>query len=291
MPTIQNTVKDAAGNLLNGTTNIDLIIFPGGSPSSFQGFVDLGSSSTDYTINRDATVNIVNGGWSATVRGNAAIEDAYGGTVTTYYKVSETCNGVTRTYYILAPNTSSTYWVGDLIAIDPETFSSSVTLDSISDVSATSPADGDILQYEASSQLWVATSIPALTASVYKDVLQFSAPGILQPISGTMATVIPYTFVITGIYLHVDTPPLGASIFCNADITTSGGVTTPVFAGSTDRRPRIAASAHNSTQGAPGSGDTAFGAAGSLLNIDINQTGVTPNEGTDLTVSVGIIYS
>ncbi len=286
MPTIQNTVKDAAGNLLNGTTNIDLIIFPGGSPSSFQGFVDLGSSSTDYTINRDATVNIVNGGWSATVRGNAAIEDAYGGSVTTYYKISETCNGVTRTYYILAPNTGSTYWVGDLIAIDPETFSTSVTLDSISDVSATSPADGDIIRFEASSGQWVATTIPGLTGSVYKDILQFSAPGILATVPGTMGVVIPYTFVITGVYLHVGTPATGGSIFCDVNISGS-----TVFASGADRRPRIASGASNSTQGAPGAGDNAFGSAGSYVAVDIDSVGSPGNEGHDLTVSIAVIYS
>lgn len=287
MPTIQNTVKDSAGNLLNGQTVIDLIIFPtADAPVSFQGFVDLGNVNTDYTINRDAAVAIVNGGWTATIRGNAAIEDAYGGTVTTYYKISETCNGITRTYYIIAPNNTNTYWVGDLIAVDPQTFSISVTLDSISDVDATTPANGDILQFNSSTGHWTATNIPALTGGTQKDVFTFSAPGTLTPVSGTMAIGIPFAYTVNKVMLHAGTAPQGGTIFC--DVNVDG---TTIFTSGADRRPRIASGTQLSTQGVPGAGDTPTVAANKVLSIDIDSVGTSPNEGQDLTVSVGVVYS
>lgn len=283
MATVYNTVKDSAGNLLTGQVVIDLVIFSGDAVS-FQGFVDLSNVTTDYTINTATTLTLSNGQWQATLRGNAAINDAYGSTVTTYYKISEISNGVTRVYYIQVPNDNNSYWAGDLVAATPVPSSSGYTLDSLTDVVASGAADGMIIQFSTTDNLWHAVTIPALTGASSKSIIQFGAPGILQPVTGTMAQFIPYTFTIAGVYLHVGTAPVGGSIICDVKLD---GVS--IYA-NTAHRPTIASGSQTSTGGVPSGADTTSG-TNKVLSIDILQTGATLTEGSDLTVSVGVTYA
>ncbi len=155
MPVVKNIVKDASGAILDGIVTIDLIVFDGGAPVSFQGFIDIPADTTsDYTINIPATTQISNGAWSMTLKGNSDIGDAYGSTVSTYYRVQEVTATVNRTYYIEVPSSGGPYWVGSIGALDPTVIGSSFTLDSLTDVITSGATNGQSLVFNTSTGLW-----------------------------------------------------------------------------------------------------------------------------------------
>ncbi len=157
MPVVKNIVKDASGAILDGTVTVDLIIFDGSyNPVSFQGFVDIPADTTsDYTINIPASTSITNGSWQMTLQGNPAIDDAYGASVFTYYRVQEVTNTVNRTYYINVPASGGPYWVGNIGATTPSIATSNFTLDSLVDVATLGATDGESLTFDSATQTWV----------------------------------------------------------------------------------------------------------------------------------------
>lgn len=289
MPVIQNIVKNSVGGALAGTVTIDLVVFDANNTSSsLHGFVDLaGDYISDYTINIGTTLNYNVGSWSTTVAGNISITDSYGVDLSSFYKVTEIAGGTTRVYYIQVPTTGGPYWVGDLIAIDPATVADTFTLNNLHDVHAPDPTDGQVIRYNAAQEYYEPVTLPGIDDVVAKDIITFSAPGILQVVDGTMGIVVPYAFVVTGVYLRVGTAPLNGSVICDALIDNVS-----IFAfNNGQRRPIIAETAQISTLGIPGLGDLPTGAAADVLTINIENTGDLGSEGTDLAVSVSVNYT
>lgn len=119
MPTVQNIIKNAAGNAVTGgiVVNIDLVILDGsGNATIPQGFVDLGSVSTDYSINVGTTVtaNSTTGVWTAVLVGNPDISQA----TSSLYRIIENTS-TPRTYYINVPSAGGPYWVGSILSSTP----------------------------------------------------------------------------------------------------------------------------------------------------------------------------
>jgi len=119
MPTVQNIIKNAAGNAVGGgiVVNIDLVILDGsGNASLPQGFVDLGNVSTDYSINVGTTVtaNSTTGVWTAVLVGNADVSQA----TSSLYRITENTS-TPRTYYVNVPSSGGPYWVGSVLSSTP----------------------------------------------------------------------------------------------------------------------------------------------------------------------------
>lgn len=219
MPVVKNIVKDASGAILDGTVTVDLIVFDESSNAiSFQGFVDIPADNTsDYTINIPAAVPIISGSWSMTLKGNADISDAYGSSVSTYYRVTENTTTINRVYYIDVPSSGGPYWVGNIGALDPTVLQSAVSLNALSDVDTSGVTDGQLLGYDAGSATWVPKSVSASSSGTWTPTA--TGPGTMPGTwTGAWEKVSTHTYhvaialAVTGSWSGLTTATVTASL-------------------------------------------------------------------------------